>query len=237
MVHGVLERLFDLAAGDRTPGAAVDMVEPEWRRLLERQPELAELFAGDADGSDFAAWMDSMREMVRRYFTLEDPRWLEPADREMYVEAALESGLTLRGYVDRLDVAPSGDVRVVDYKTGSAPNEAFEGRALFQMKFYALVLWRLHGQVPRLLQLIYLGNGEILRYEPDEQDLRATEHKVEALWRAIQRAMSSGEWRARPSRLCDWCDHQARCPAWGGTPPPLPERIDSDGRYSADSSE
>ena len=26
------------------------------------------------------------------------------------------------------------------------------------------------------------------------------------------------------NRLCDWCDHQALCPAFGGTPPPLPVR-------------
>ena len=162
--------------------------------------------------------------MLERYFTLEDPRRLEPASRELYVETVLESGLQLRGYIDRVDVAPTGEVRVVDYKTGRAPRADFEARALFQMKFYALVLWRLRGTVPRLLQLMYLGNGEILRYAPDEADLRATERKVEALWKAIRRAMDSGEWRHRPSRLCDWCDHQQRCPEFGGTPPPLPER-------------
>ena len=48
----------------------------------------------------------------------------------------------LRGYVDRLDVAPDGAMRVVDYKTGRSPSELFEAKALFQMKFYALVLWR-----------------------------------------------------------------------------------------------
>src|SRR4029077_20495629 len=94
----------------------------------------------------------------------------------------------LRGYVDRLDVASGGALRIVDYKTGTAPRGEFEARALFQMKFYALVLWRLRGAVPRLLQLMYLGNGEILRYEPDEADLRATERKILALWRAHQRA-------------------------------------------------
>jgi putative RecB family exonuclease len=130
--------------------------------------------------------------------------------------------LQLRGYIDRVDVAPTGEVRVVDYKTGRAPRADFEARALFQMKFYALVLWRLRGEVPRLLQLMYLGNGEILRYAPDEADLRATERKVDALWQAIRRAMDSGEWRPRKSRLCDWCDHQQRCPSFGGQPPPLP---------------
>jgi putative RecB family exonuclease len=90
------------------------------------------------------------------------------------------------------------------------------------MRFYALVLWRLRGEVPRLLQLLYLGSGEVLRYEPDEADLRATERKVLALWDAIARATEQGDWRPSPSKLCDWCDHQALCPAFGGTPPELP---------------
>ena len=39
----------------------------------------------------------------------------------MYVETLLDSKLLLRGFVDRLDIAPTGEVRVVDYKTGRAP--------------------------------------------------------------------------------------------------------------------
>jgi putative RecB family exonuclease len=139
------------------------------------------------------------------------------------VEAVLASGLRLRGYIDRLDVAPGGQMRIVDYKTGGAPPEEFEQRALFQMRFYALTLWRAQGQVPKLLQLIYLGNGEIVRYEPDEADLIATERKIEALWLAIERATLNRDWRPRPGRICEWCAHQAICPAFGGTPPPIPD--------------
>ena len=117
----------------------------------------------------------------------------------------------------------TGELRIVDYKTGAAPREEYEARALFQMKFYALVLWRTRGTIPRLLQLIYLGNGEIMRYAPDEADLLATERKINAIWQAIDRARTSGDWRPRPSRLCEWCSFQALCPAFGGTPPPLPE--------------
>jgi putative RecB family exonuclease len=224
LVHAVLERLFELPAGSRTPAAALELLGPEWERLLAEEPELATLFDGDEDAAGaHEAWLTEARGMVERYFSLEDPRRLEPASRELYVETVLESGLQHRGYIDRVDVAPTGEVRVVDYKTGKAPRADFEARALFQMKFYALVLWRLHGTVPRLLQLMYLGNGEILRYAPDESDLRATERKVEALWKAIRRAMDSGEWRERTSRLCDWCDHKERCPSFGGRLPPLPE--------------
>jgi putative RecB family exonuclease len=71
---------------------------------------------------------------------------------------------------------------------------------------------------------MYLAEGEVLRYSPDESDLLATERKVAALWQAIERAREAGEFRPRPSRLCDWCNHKALCPEFGGTPPPLPER-------------
>lgn len=230
VVHAVLERLFDLPAGERTPDQAVAMVRPEWQRLLELDPSLEALFADDDDGSAMAAWLASAETLVQQYFSMEDPQRLEPAERELYVETALDSGLVLRGYVDRLDEAPStGELRVVDYKTGKAPREGFEQRAMFQMRFYALVLWRLHGVVPRLLQLIYLGSGEILRYEPDAADLEYTERKLKALWRAIERAVDTGDWRPSPSKLCDWCAHHDLCPAWGGTPPPLPERMPHDG--------
>ncbi|MGH8970173.1 MAG: RecB family exonuclease, partial [Actinomycetes bacterium] len=205
VVHAVLERLFDLPAADRTPEQAGELLRPEWDRLLADEPELAGLFADD-DALD--EWLGGARDLLGAYFALEDPRRLEPAEREAYVECDLDSGLRLRGYVDRLDVTPAGDVRVVDYKTGRAPREGFEAKAMFQMRFYALVLWRLHGRVPRLLQLLYLGSGEVLRYEPDEADLRATERKLAALWTAISRATERGDWRPSPSRLCDWCDHQ-----------------------------
>jgi putative RecB family exonuclease len=229
VVHSVLERLFDLPAPDRTPGRAQTMLEPAWDDLLAAEPELAAMFGAEDGGvDDLVDWLKECRVLLERYFDLEDPARLEPAEREIYVETLLDSGLTLRGYIDRVDVAPTGEVRIVDYKTGRSPNEWFEAKALFQMKFYALVVWRTHGVIPRMLQLIYLGNGEVLRYEPDERDLLAAERKVQALWEAIQRAMDSGDFRPNRSVLCGWCDHQAICPAWGGTPPPMPPREDPD---------
>ena len=220
LVHKVLEDLFDLPPADRTPEQARALLTPTWEMLLAAEPAIAELFTDE--GPDLAEWLASARSALDRYFTLEDPRRLEPAERELYVETVLESRLLLRGFVDRLDVAPDGAMRVVDYKTGRSPSQLFEAKALFQMKFYALVLWRTRGTVPAMLQLVYLGNGEMLRYLPDEADLLATERKVEAIWRAIRLAEESGDWRPSPSRLCEWCAHQSLCPAFGGTPPELP---------------
>ncbi|HSV67353.1 MAG TPA: PD-(D/E)XK nuclease family protein [Mycobacteriales bacterium] len=222
VVHAVLERLFDLPRERRTFEAAVALVEPEWQRLLAAAPEVAALFAADTDGAELAGWLASARDLVANYFTLEDPRRIEPAAREELVETLLDGGLLLRGYVDRLDVAPGGEIRVVDYKTGGAPREAVEAKALFQMKFYALMLWRTRGVVPRMLRLMYLKDSEVLTYTPDGEELRRFERTLRAIWAAIARARQTGDFRPSPSKLCGWCDHQELCPAFGGTPPPYP---------------
>ncbi|MBC9957362.1 PD-(D/E)XK nuclease family protein [Yimella sp. cx-51] len=218
LVHAVLERIFDVDAGERTIEHALSLLQPQWEALVEQDDQLNDLVDGEV-----SAWLAPAARLVERWFALEDPTRLEPAGRELYVEAEID-GLTLRGYIDRLDVAPTGEVRVVDYKSGRSPSPLFEAKALFQMKFYALVLWRTRGEVPTLLQLVYLADREILRYQPDERDLLATERKVKALWEAIELSAHTGDWRPAPSRMCDWCSFKALCPQFGGTPPPLPER-------------
>ncbi len=223
VVHRVLEQLYDLPAIDRTPAQAASLVRPAWEELSALEPEALEAFSSEG-APELDTWLASCHAAVRRYFDLEDPRRLEPAERELYVETLLESKLLLRGFVDRVDVRPDGAIRIVDYKTGRSPRVGFEGRALFQLKFYALAIWRERGVVPEMLQLVYLGDGEVIRYAPDVQDLLGTQRKVEAVWRAISLAHETGEWQPSPSRLCGWCAHQARCPEFGGTPPPLPDR-------------
>jgi putative RecB family exonuclease len=221
VVHAVLERLYRLPAEERVPARARSLIDPVWAELTAAEPALAELFIG-ADDPELAEWLESAGGLLDTYFTLEDPRRLEPAACEELIEVELESGLLLRGYVDRLDVAPTGQIRVIDYKTGAAPRQVAEARALFQMKFYALVLLLTRGMVPAQLRLMYLADGEALTYHPDEPELRRFARTLDAIWAAILRAGRDGDFRPNPSRLCDWCSHQALCPAFGGTPPEYP---------------
>src|SRR3954468_6110660 len=190
LVHSVLEKLYDLPAAGRTPEAALDLLGPAWAELRE-EPGVAELFeTSQDDGAEsdanapesVEAWLASAGKLVQKYFTLEDPTRIQPDGREQLVEVTLPDGLLLRGFVDRLDVAPNGALRVVDYKTGATPREAFEGKALFQMKFYALVLWRTRGVVASQLKLLYLKDGDALTYAPDEAELIRFERTLTAIW-------------------------------------------------------
>lgn len=226
LVHLVLERLFDLPAPRRTPEQALFLLPGEWARLaastdldlLFGPPEnWARHLAGETllphDPLAVADFLAAAEERLATYFSLEDPSCLEPAERELAVSATLPGGLELRGFVDRLDRAPDGRTRVVDYKTGRAPREGFEQQAMFQLRCYGLALWRSQGVVPTVLQLLYLGDGQVLSYRPDERDLLATERKLGALWRAILRAHERDDFQPRPSALCRFCSFQQLCPA------------------------
>ena len=215
LVHAVLESLFGEQATARTLERARQLLPETWESLRVEHPDLADLVVPDG-------WLASADDLLASYFALEDPSSIEPESLELRVDHSLESGLSLGGIVDRLDVAPDGRIRVVDYKTGKSVGERFEGKALFQMKFYALVIWRTRGVIPTLLQLYYLADQTVLSYEPDESDLLATERKVVALWDAIQRAIEREQFPPRPSALCQWCRHQDKCPEFGGEPPPMP---------------
>ncbi|ASU83694.1 exodeoxyribonuclease V subunit beta [Nocardiopsis gilva YIM 90087] len=219
LVHAVLERLFELPAETRTPRTALSLVRPQWERLREQRPESEELFSSEEERE---AWLEEARTLLGRYFEMERPEALEPREREMRLEVTLESGLRLRGYVDRLDVAPTGQIRVVDYKTGKSPRPRFEDKAKFQIFFYAVMIWRELGEIPTRLQLMYLGDGGVRWYEPTKDELLAAEAEILSIWREIEATARSGRWEPRRSKLCGWCDHQEVCPEFGGTPPPLP---------------
>lgn len=221
VVHAVLEQLYDLPAAERTLARAAELLAPAWERIAAAEPDVAALFEGAED--DLAAWLETARVLLGNYFALEDPARLEPAERELYVTyEPPDLDVLLHGYVDRLDRSTDGRLRVVDYKTGKAPGEGYEASALFQLKFYALLLWRSEGVLPDALRLIYLGDVVTVDYRPDEDELRRFERTLVALWRAIRRAHETGDWRPRRSALCAWCSFQAYCPEFGGTTPDLP---------------
>lgn len=218
LVHAALQQMFGEPAAGRSETTVAATLPQLWSDMLDRRPELADL----PEAVDLGAWFDEARSLLRTYFGMEDPTRFEPEACELLVEATLADGVPARGIIDRLDVSPTGLIRIVDYKTGRSPATAFADNALFQLKFYALMLLRLRGVVVARLRLIYLGDGQFLEYTPDLAGLEAFESSVAALWKAISEATVTGHFPAKRSRLCDWCAFKSFCPEFGGTPPPYP---------------
>jgi putative RecB family exonuclease len=225
VVHAALEQLYGLPALQRGPESAEALVAPAWDRLMAAEPDLAGLLEPEQQ----ARLLAEARALLSGYYRLEDPRRFDPQSCEQRIEVELADGTLLRGFVDRIDVAPTGELRVVDYKTGKAPSAAgapAEVNAMFQMKFYAVALLRSRGVLPTRLRLVYLADGQLLDYTPDREELLRFEKTLMAIWQAIRTAAATGDFRPSPSRLCAWCAHQAHCPVYGGTPPPYPGRPD-----------
>ncbi len=219
LVHAVLERLYDLPAVERTVEAAHTDLEPRWRAMLDKDPSLAELHP---DATAEEAWLAEGRQRLSTYFELENPQRLEPAGREQFVELQLEDGPLLRGIIDRIDIAPDGSIRIVDYKTGKTPDPRYgERKERFQMRFYALVIERLRRRRPALLQLLFLRDGGRLEIRPTPDDLAQVEHEIREIWSEITAAAAAGRFRPRRSALCAWCSFQDRCPEFGGIEPEL----------------
>ncbi|TRZ84632.1 MAG: PD-(D/E)XK nuclease family protein [Streptomycetaceae bacterium] len=208
LVHSILHDLFDSPALERTLHKTLEILPDIWEKQLAEKPELRTLI------SDEKEWSDRVASLLSTYFLLEEPETFEATSREIHVEMDLRDDVYLHGYVDRLDVAPTGEVRIVDYKTGKAPKPGWEEKALFQLRIYALIYWRTQGVMPKLLQLLYLGDGKVLKNTPTEADLIGAEKSLMVIADQILLALTTDEWKPKPSRLCDWCSFKEICPAF-----------------------
>jgi putative RecB family exonuclease len=202
-----LEDLFELPRPERVRDAALSLLPGAWQRQIEEKPELAPLITSNQE------WMDRAQSLIKTYFSLEDPTAFDATYRELHLERNFTDQIYLHGYVDRLDVAPTGEVRIVDYKTGKAPKPGWEEKALFQLRVYALLYWRNEGVLPRLLQLLYLGDGKTVKSSPTEKELEATERKLQNIGDEILTAIDTDFFPPKKSRLCDWCSFKNICPA------------------------
>ena len=207
LVHTILQDLFEFPSADRVPQTAFDLLPSRWSAQLEGKPELKEMVTNEKE------WLDRATSLLRTYFTLENPTAFEATHREMHLENDFDTDVYLHGYVDRLDIAPTGEVRIVDYKTGKSPKPGWEEKALFQLRVYALLYWKSTGILPRLLQLIYLGDGRIVKSNPSMKDIESAEKTLHRVAQDIFISIEKDYWPPKPSRLCDWCFFKSICPA------------------------
>ncbi len=207
LIHGILEDLFELPASDRTMESATEILPKRWKLALTDNPELSTLVQDEKE------WLDRANALLTNYFSIEKPHTFESTYREHHLERNLSDQLYLHGYVDRIDVAPTGEVRIVDYKTGKSPKPGWEEKALFQLRVYALLYWNNQGVLPSLLQLIYLGDSQVIRSATSEIQLQATERKLRQIGDEILSAIEEKYFPPRKSKLCDWCFFKSICPA------------------------
>jgi putative RecB family exonuclease len=213
IVHRALELLFVRPSAARTPDAlAADMTTAldEFRTHpdyvgLRLQGDAIDRFDADC------------RALIDKYFAMEDPTTVREIGLELWMEAPVGE-LTLRGIIDRLELDADGELVVTDYKTGRAPSGNFEQKSLAGVHFYSFLCEALFGKRPARIRLMYLASGETIETVPSAQSVKFITTRTTAVWSAVERACTTGDFRPRQSKLCDWCSFQRWCPAFGGEP-------------------
>lgn len=220
LVHVALERLFwHHEPGDRGREVAHAELQAAWA-LMEESGELDMIGLDEAGRTAFLA---DAATLVDGYLRLEDPDTVTPIGVELTLEAEIASGdrsnaLLLRGIIDRLDVTDTGELVVVDYKTGRVPSERQEQQRLGGVQFYALLCEHVLGRRPSKVRLLYLREPVCIEADPSDQALRGLRQRTMAVWSAIERACAAEDFRPKPSALCNWCAYKPLCPAFGGDP-------------------
>jgi putative RecB family exonuclease len=213
IVHRALELLFVRPAAGRTPDALARSLATALDEYADH-PDYVGLHLDDDGALGFRRDCD---RLVERYFDMEDPTSVRDIGLELRM-AARVGDLELRGIIDRLELDAEGELVVTDYKTGRPPSGNYEQKSLAGVHFYSFLCEEVLGRRPARVRLMYLSTGETIETVPSAQSVRFISTRTAAVWKAVERACVTGDFRPNQSRLCDWCSFRRWCPAFGGDP-------------------
>ncbi len=213
IVHRALELLFVRPAAARTPEALTDDMATALGEYRAHPDYVGLHLEGDA----VERFDRECHALIEKYFAMEDPTSVREIGLELWMEAPV-GDLTLRGIIDRLELDADGELVVTDYKTGRAPSGNFEQKSLAGVHFYSFLCEAVFGKRPAKIRLMYLASGETIETVPSAQSVKFITTRTTAVWSAVERACTTGDFRPRRSKLCDWCSFQQWCPAFGGDP-------------------
>lgn len=219
VAHQALEHAMEAPPRARTAGLAHDIARQVAADKLE-DPQVAE----------------RVTTAIDTYFAMGDPSRVDIVATELRVTTTMTVAddlppVTLVGIVDRLDALPDrvgGGLRVVDYKTGMAPDPRFRESVSRQLRLYVAALtaegvWDIH----RALAL-YLADATPVHVNVEDRAVTAVVDTLASvvrnvLWNARHiaaggpdptrgGAWTPGRFPTRPGPLCGWCPFVQRCP-------------------------
>jgi RecB family exonuclease len=224
-VHNALAGWWRLPRARRTVAAAGDLLDQGW---------IVEGFADSLQSARYRHWA---RGLVEAYVT-----GLDPASEPIGVERTVATRtdlITVSGRIDRLDDRRgsdgSGELVVVDYKTGRHLLTVDDARTSLALALYALAAERVMRRPCRRVELHHLPTGRVLAWEHTDESLARQLRRAEDI--AAECAAADEQFRAekdsgqapavtdggqapavtdafppRPGSWCGWCDYRACCP-------------------------
>jgi hypothetical protein len=176
-------------AGGRATKANPNKEDAAW--WLEAGPKMVDFWTQFRQDSGFAMY--------------QLPDGSEAIETELNQEVG---GVPLKAFLDRLMVAPTGELIVVDIKTSSR-----EPASLTQLGIYAILVEKTIGVRPSLGSYFMARTGELTA--PQSLD-RYTEARLGSWAKGFELAMENKIFIPQVSTMCGTCSVNAACYAVGG---------------------
>lgn len=216
-VHFVFENLYSLPAPDRSIEKAREFVAPAIEAVLTDDVR-ADIDLDDAMLDGLLAETDAI---ITNYFEMEDPREVQSEGVELRLGVTVDE-TPLFGILDRLDRDASGNLVIVDYKTGKLPNRNYDSQTFANAELYAVLCREKLGETPSKIRLLYVSHGESIERPVTDVTIRARATAAHGAWERIKRYYDDGDFPATPSsNACRFCAYKDLCRSQGV---PVPAR-------------
>lgn len=194
-VHDTLRDFMSLVPIEhRTTETIEKILRRNWQRYR----------IGFKDREDENRWAKKALAEVKAFVSSQDVS-VRPYLVEASLEAEITPGVILQGRLDRVDKEHDNCLHIIDYKTGSMPQES----DWMQLRLYALLLSRRSPYPVRKLSYLYLGPAIMESETVNEEGLK------EAHWQLLGTARSivrEKQFLPKPGPWCRACDFISICP-------------------------
>ena len=197
-VHKALRDFYALDPDQRTVDRLLRALRKAWDGAGYRSAVQAEEAFARAE------------DMLRRYHAGTDPQSHRVVAMESkFSHARPLDGLLVTGRVDRIDIDDDDEYVIVDYKTGRFGEDDIALNESLPLSLYAIAVSATLGKDVNRIAIEHLSSGRraITSRRPDRLVQDWT--KVTTLAKAMR---PGGEFPAKPSSLCKWCDYLVACP-------------------------
>ena len=210
-VHDVLERLYIAAGKGQVP--SLDQVIHRYKQLFEEHYDAGRVRIV-REGTPVEFYRKNgercLSDFYRRHYPFDGDETLDLEHRVLF-SLDQKDEYRLQGIIDRLTRARDGVIEIQDYKTGQRiPTQAQldEDR---QLALYQIGLMDRFPDQPIRLVWHFLKHNRLLKSTRTPEQLGALRQTTID---AIDRVRAEREFKPNPSRLCDWCEYNDRCPVY-----------------------
>jgi putative RecB family exonuclease len=199
--------LEDFGAGRGSPGTPLDA---EGMLALYDRLWVSEGYESAEDEERYRALGRTLLLRYHREITTQPPT---PVAIEAHLETTWD-GVAVHGYVDRIDLTPTGGLEVLDYKTsrGLTSRDALTSE---QLGLYQVLVERNYPYPVERLALIDLRGGSHLVSPPRPAEALAELRRSVG---EVADGIRGEEYGPTPGRACPRCEFQNRCPEFREVP-------------------